>query len=419
MKRSSLRAAVSGVVMGMLALWPAQRVAAADDTIKIGYIDPFSGPFAMSGDQFLQVLHYILDYVNAHSPPLGKKFELVTFDDKLQPAEALIALKSVIDRNMPFVMQCVGSNVGSAMIQAVAKNNERNPDRRVIYLNCGALATELTNAPMCNFWHFRFTGSVQQRAYARIKSLPAEVKKVYLLNQDYVFGHSIEHDTKEFLQKLRPDIQIVGDEFVPLGQVKDFSPYVTKIKNSGAQSIITGNYGPDLNLLLKAAVDSGLDVRFDTYLAYLTGAVTAIGQTGADRLTVIMEYNENLPVELNKPAAEQFDLAWRKDHKFDFIAQPWVVMFEMLSRAINKVGSLDTLKIAEALEGMEQTDLLGATETMRKQDHQLILPYYEGLLTKNVKYDTEGTGLGFKTIATMPAADETMPTTCEMKRPAS
>jgi len=413
----TLRAAFCGALLGLIAAVPMAR--AADDTIKIGYIDPFSGPFAQSGDQFLQVMQFVINDVNARMPPLHKKFEIVTFDDKLQPSEALIALKRVTDQNMPFVMQCVGSNVATALIGGVEKNNARNPDHRVIYLNCGALATELTNAPLCNFWQFRFSGSVQQRAYARIKSLPADVKKVYLINQDYVFGHSIEHDTKEFLAKLRPDIQIVGDEFVPLGQVKDFSPYVTKIKNSGAQSVITGNYGPDLNLLMKAAADAGLPVRFDTYLAYLTGAVTAIGPVGADRLTVIMEYNENLPVELNIPSAEKFDLAFRKDHKFDFVAQNWVVMFEMLSRAIDKAGSVDVLKIAQNLEGMQQKDLLGKTETMRKQDHQLILPYYEGLLTKNVKYDTEGTGLGFKTIYTVPAEDEVMPTTCDMKRPTS
>ncbi len=417
MTRRGLSAALCGIVLGLLAVMP--RAGAADDTIRIGYVDPFSGPFAMSGDQFLQVLHYIVDDVNARMPPLGKKFEIVTFDDKLQPAEALIALKRITDQNIPFVMQCVGSNVGSALIDGVAKNNERNPDHRVIYLNCGALATELTNAPLCNFWHFRFTGSVEQRAYARIKSLPADIKKVYLINQDYLFGHSVEHDTKKYLQQLRPDIQIVGDEFVPLGQVKDFSPYVTKIKNSGAQSVVTGNYGPDLNLLMKAAVDAGLPMRFDTYLAYLTGAVTAIGQTGADRMTVIMEYNENLPVELNVPSAEKFDQGFRKDHKFDFVAQPWVVMFEMLSRAITQADSVDVLKIAQNLEGMEQKDLLGKTETMRKEDHQLILPYYEGLLTKDVKYDTEGTGLGFKTIFTVPAEQETMPTTCKMKQPTS
>jgi branched-chain amino acid transport system substrate-binding protein len=413
---SHLRRALAAAIVAIAAF--CVRPAVADETIKIGYIDPFSGPFAQSGDQFLQVFHFILDYVNAHEPPMGKKFELATFDDKLQPSEALIALKSVTDQNMPFVMSCVGSNVGAAMIDAVAKNNQRNPDHRVVYLNCGALATELTNEK-CDFWQFRFTGSVQQRAYARIKTLPADVKKVYLINQDYLFGHSIEHDTKEFLQKLRPDIQIVGDEFVPLGQVKDFSPYITKIKDSGAQSLITGNYGPDLNLMMKAGVDAGLNIRYDTYLAYLTGAVTAIGATGADRMTVIMEYNENLPVEEHNAAAEQFDLSFRKDHKFDFVAQPWVVMFEMLSRAITAAGSTDPLKVALALEGMQQKDLLGKTETMRKEDHQLILPYYEGLLTKDVKYDTEGTGLGFKTIATVPADEETMPTTCKMKRPAS
>jgi branched-chain amino acid transport system substrate-binding protein len=415
MKFRTVCAAVCCAILGLVATAPI--AAAADDTIKIGYIDPFSGPFAQSGDQFLQVLHFIVDDVNARMPPLHKKFEIVTFDDKLQPSEALIALKRVTDQNIPIVMQCVGSNVGTALIGGVAKNNERNPDHRVIYLNCGALATELTNAPLCNFWQFRFAGSVEQRAYARIKSLPADVKKVYLINQDYVFGHSIEHDTKEFLAKLRPDIQIVGDEFVPLGQVKDFSPYITKIKDSGAQSVVTGNYGPDLNLLMKAASDSGLNVRFDTYLAYLTGAVTAIGKTGADRLTVIMEYNENLPVELKIPSAEKFDLAFRKDHKFDFVAVNWVVMFEMLSRAITEAGSVDPLKIALKLEDMQQKDLLGKTETMRKADHQLILPYYEGLLTKDVKYDTEGTGLGFKTIATIPASEEEMPTTCAMKRP--
>jgi branched-chain amino acid transport system substrate-binding protein len=411
-----LRRAFAALALAVFAV--CARPAMADDTIKIGYIDPFSGPFAQSGDQFLQVFHFLLDYVNAQEPPLGKKFELVTFDDKLQPSEALIALKSVTDQNMPFVMSCVGSNVGAAMIDGVAKNNQRNPDHRVLYLNCGALATELTNEK-CDFWQFRFAGSVQQRAYARIKSLPADVMKVYLINQDYLFGHSIEHDTKEFLQKLRPDITIAGDEFVPLGQVKDFSPYITKIKDSGAQSVITGNYGPDLNLLMKAAVDAGLNVRFDTYLAYLTGAVTAIGATGADRMTVEMEYNENMPVDAHNQAAEAFDLAFRKDHKFDFTAQPWLVMFDMLSRAITEAGSADPLQVALKLEGMQQTDLLGQTETMRKDDHQLILPYYEGLLTKDVKYDTEGTGLGFKTIATSPAEDETMPTTCKMKRPAS
>jgi len=208
---------------------PAVAQETVKETIKLAYTDPFSGPFASGGDEFLKAFQFIIARKNAMGGALGRKFEIVPFDDKLQPAEALIALKSMTDQNIPFVMHCTGSNVGSALIDAVSKHNARNPDNRILYLNCGALATELTNE-QCDFWHFRFAGSVDMRAAARIKSLPADLKKVYLLNQDYLFGQSIQHDSKKWLAKLRPDIEIVGDELMPFGKVQDFTPYIAKIK---------------------------------------------------------------------------------------------------------------------------------------------------------------------------------------------
>jgi branched-chain amino acid transport system substrate-binding protein len=96
-----------------------------------------------------------------------------------------------------------------------------------------------------------------------------------------------------------------------------------------------------------------------------------------------------------------------------------LAMFEMITRAVNKAGSTDAVKVALALEGMEQKDLFGAVNVMRKEDHQLLLPYYEAVLTKNVKYDVEKTGLGWKTEFKTTVADETLPTTCKMKRPSS
>src|SRR4029077_10106294 len=142
------------------------------------------------------------------------------------------------------------------------------------------------------------------------------------LNQDYLFGQSIEKDTKKFLAEYRPDIKIVADEFIPLMQIKDFAPYITKIKSSGAQSLLTGNYGPDLNLLIKASVDAGLDIRFDTYLAHVIGAATAIGNSGEGRLTSVMEDHENVPLEEHNAEAEAFVKQWRATHDFAFIALP-------------------------------------------------------------------------------------------------
>ena len=219
--------------------------AGGEDTIKIGYTDPLSGPFALVGQQLLQQAQYAVDYINAKGGALGRKFELVAYDNKSQPSEELIALKSITDQRMPFVFQTAGSNVAAALIDAVEKHNARNPDNRVLYINNGARATDLTNEK-CSFWHFRFDVNTQQLALMMVRGLPPDIKQVYLLNQDYLFGQSMQRDIRQFLGQFRADIQLVGDELIPLGKIKDFSPYVTKINASGAQALVTGNWGPDL-----------------------------------------------------------------------------------------------------------------------------------------------------------------------------
>jgi branched-chain amino acid transport system substrate-binding protein len=242
---------------------------------------------------------------------------------------------------------------------------------------------------------------------------------VYLLNQDYLFGQSVQNATRKYLAKERPDVQIVGDELMPFGKVQDFSSYVAKIRASGAQSVITGNYNRDLNLLIKAAVDDGLNVRFDAFLAHLIGGPTAIGATGENRLTTIVEFTPNAAVDLKKPEAEAFAVGWRANHNTDFSELPFVTMFEMLRTAINKAGSTDAYKVALALEGMKTHDMVDMPVEMRKEDHQLLMPLYAATFSKDVKYDSEKTGLGWKTTSISSTQDLTLPTTCKMKRPTS
>jgi branched-chain amino acid transport system substrate-binding protein len=83
--------------------------ATAEDTSKIAFIAQFSGAFAPQGDAFLKGLRYSMEVVNKTGGALGKQFDIVMFGDKLQPAEAIIALKSVTDQNIPIVLRCVGS----------------------------------------------------------------------------------------------------------------------------------------------------------------------------------------------------------------------------------------------------------------------------------------------------------------------
>jgi branched-chain amino acid transport system substrate-binding protein len=205
---------------------------------------------------------------------------------------------------------------------------------------------------------------------------------------------------------------------MPFGKVQDFAPYVAKIKASGAESVVTGNYNRDLNLLIKAANDAGLNVRFDTFLAHLIGGPTAIGAAGENRLSSIMEFNGNVPVDLKVPEAEKFANDWRTSgHDTDFSTLNFVTMIDMLTEAINKAKSTDPQKVALAFEDMHAKDLLGQDVIMRKDDHQLLMPFYAGVFSKDVKYDSEHTGFGWKNYMTATTADLTLPTICKMKRP--
>jgi branched-chain amino acid transport system substrate-binding protein len=404
------------VLFGLLLAIAGATPGWSQQTIKIAYTDPLSGPFAQVGDANLKQMQYILDFINAKGGALGKKFELVPFDNKSQPSDALIALKSATDQNMPFIMQCSGSNIAAALIDGVNKHNDRNPDNRIIYLNCGAVAPELTNE-QCSFWHFRFDLHAAMKAEVMVRALPKDTTKVYLINQDYLFGQSVQRELKVYLAKLRPDVQVVGDELIPLGKIKDFSPYITKIKASGAQALMTGNWGPDMNLLIKAGVDAGADLRYYTFYAHLAGGPTAIGAGGENRVLSVMPFSENVSVEIGNKEAEAFTKGFRDKHKFDFTSAGFRTIFEYLQAAVTKAGAVDATKIAYALEGMSIKDFLGFETTMRKDDHQLIGEYFVGTFKKGVKYDAEGTGLGWATAATVLAKDIDQPNTCKMKRP--
>ena len=408
------RLAYGVLVVGLLF---GSGAAMAQNTIKVAFIAPFSGAFAANGDAWLKMLRYAMDNVNAKGGALGKKFELVTFDDKLQPSDALIALKAAADQNITIIIGGIGSNVAAAMEEGVSRHNARNPDNRVVYLNVSALSNELTEEK-CDFWHFRFSANVTMRVATMVKGLPQDIKTVFLMNQDYLYGQGIYRDTKRFLAQYRPDVKIVGEEFIPLGKIKDFSAYIPKIKASGAQALLTSNWGPDFNLLMKAGNEGGLDIKYYTFSAHLNGGPRAMGDGGGNRAIAVLEGHDNMGVETNNAAAEAWVKGWRASGAdFDF---PWInfqTTFDMLAAAINKAGSADALKVALALEGIQAPDIYGKMNTMRATDHQLLQPFYTALFTKPVAHDSEGTGWGWKTQSSVSTEDLTFPTECKMKRP--
>lgn len=414
------------VLAGLALLAMVAGTATASDTIKIAYIDPLSGPFAGVGDAGYRHFQYNAELINAKGGVLGgKMFEIVPFDNKVSPKESLIQLQSAIDQGIQIITQGNGSSVAGALIEAVNKHNKRNPDKPVLYLNYAAVTPAFTNEK-CSFWHFRFDAHVDMKIAAITDYIKEKknITKIYLINQDYVFGHAVSDAAKAMLKQKRPDIEIVGDTFTPLGKVKDFSPYIAKIQATGAQAIITGNWGPDMSLLVKAAKDAGLDAQFYTFYGSGLGAPAVIGEAGIGRLISVTEWHLDLNQEENNKEDEAFFLGYQKKYS-DGGKSPYYygrirTTMDMLAAAINKAGSTKPKDIAYALEGMEYETPYGKV-WMRAEDHQLIQPLYLSVYAKagegTVKYDAENSGVGFKTLKRIEAAATAMPTTCHMVRP--
>src|SRR5580698_4763685 len=277
--------------------------AMAQETVKIGYIDPLSGGGASVGEIGLKTYQFIAEELNAKGGILGKKVEIVPFDNKTNPQESLIQAQKAIDSGVRYLTQGNGSSVAGALSDFVTKYNDRNPGKEVLYFNYAAVDPSMTN-DKCSYWHFRWDASsdIKMEALTNyMKDLPS-VKKVYLINMDYSFGQSVRTDARKMLAAKRPDVQIVGDELHPLLKVTDFSPYIAKIKASGADSVVTGNWGQDIALLLKAAADAGLKVNWYTYYAGGAGGPTAIKQTGLDGQ--VFQITEGIPNSGDKAAMD-------------------------------------------------------------------------------------------------------------------
>ena len=396
-------------------------LATAADSIKIAIIDPLSGPFANVGEAMVRFTRLAADDINARGGILGgAKLEIIAFDSKSSPQEAQLALKQAIDQGVRYINQSNGSNIALALSDAVAKHNERNPDQAVLYLNTGAVDPALTN-DKCNFWHFRFDADADMKMAALTDAIAASngIKKVYLINQDYSFGQAVAKAARDMLGKKRPDIQIVGDDLHPLGKVKDFAPYVAKMKATGADAVITGNWGNDMTLLVRASREAGFKPEFYTYYAGGLGSPPALGEAGIGHLKQVTQWHANIGTDKVARHYEAYRSKY-KDVKDDLYWTTQIQALEMLSKAIDAAKSTDPLKVAKALEGLKFDGDTGEVQ-MRADNHQLIQPLfistYSKVNGKEVKYDVERTGNGFKTDRRIEGKDTVMSTSCKMQRP--
>lgn len=392
----------------------AGAASAADKApVKMAIIDPLSGPMASVGQPALAQLQFDAARVNKEGGINGHKIEVIGLDNKINPQESLVQLQKAIDDGVRYIVQGNGSSVASALLNAINKHNERNPNDRVLFFNYAAVDPVFTNA-RCSFWHFRFdlNADMKMNLLTNWIAKQKNIHKIFLIDQDYSFGHAVSKSAIKMLKQKRPDIKIVGNVFHPLAKVKDFTPYVSKIKASGADAVITGNWGQDITLLVKAAADYGLNIPFLTYYGNSPGTVTQVGKKGVDRIYLIYMANG----DFKNPVLAKREVAMYKEKHWDYGYWQIAYMLDLFKKAAKKADSIAPTKVAFALEGMSLDGPVGKL-TMRAKDHQILMPMFLSVLKGNMKYGAEGTNYNFHAIDDFNEDQTVMPTTCHMRRP--
>jgi branched-chain amino acid transport system substrate-binding protein len=402
--------------------------------IKLAMIEALSGPNANAGEAVFRNLLWAVERVNARggvkvtsAPALPLVLE--RYDSKGQNEEALSALRSAIDNGARFVLQGNSSANAAALIDAINKHNEREPAKRVIFLNYSAVDPILTNEK-CSFWHFRFDAHADMRMAALMDVIKDDkaLKSVYLIGQDYSFGQAVLREAKRQLGAQRPDVQIVAEELHPMARVKDFLPYAAKIKASGAQAVVTGNWGNDLTLLVKAARESGFDGKFYTFYGNALGAPAALGDAGVGRVVAVADWLPNVQTA----GSEAFYKSFRVRYPLpadDYVHMRMQLMVEALVQGLEAAGkqpgavtanAIDMVGVASQLE-KAHVSMGGQSGVMRAADHQFQQPLVVGVMdrvgTPGVKFDVEGSGYGFRVVKTIAAANAEQASTCKMQRP--
>ncbi len=414
------------LIAGALSLAAAAQQAPAvyAPPVRVALIESLSGPFANTGEAVLRNLVWAAERVNARGgiKLAGGNRPLVfeRYDSKGQNEEALSALRSAIDDGITVVAQGNSSAIAAVLVDAINKHNEREPGKRVLFMNYSAVDPVLTNEK-CSYWHFRFDAHADMRVAALMDVLKDDraLKSIYLIGQDYSFGQAVLRESRRQLAVQRPDVQIVGDELHPMGRVKDFLPYVAKIKASGAQAVLTGNWGNDLTLLIKAAREVGFEGRFYTFYGNALGVPAVLGEAGVGKVIAVADWFPNAPSAQSEAFYQSFRQRFPRPQD-DYVHMRMQLMVEALAQSIEKAGSLESAAVAAQLE--KATVLFAAHKgVMRAADHQFQQPLLVAVMDKQgapgVKFDVEGSGYGFRVIKTIDAARSEQAHSCKMIRP--
>jgi branched-chain amino acid transport system substrate-binding protein len=401
MRKRSWMIICLGLVAGLLILGGTTQAA---DPIKVGIVDSYSGPPSTYTNDVKDGFKLAMDQINAKGGVLGRQMTFVTRDDKFKVDLGLSAAKELVMREKVDLL--VGT-INSAVALAISDFAKKE---KIPFLATYSKSSNITGAK-----GHKYVFSMNENTEMAGKAAAVALAKLPYVNywiagDDYEYGHAIADGVWNNLEKLKPNVKLLGKSWWKVGE-PDFTPYITSILSAKPDAVIIATGGAGCVPFLKAAKATGFNERVPFFMHTATELSTLrpLGLDAPEGVMGTSNYYFYYPeTPENKAFVEEYQKAYGKYPSFGSLIGWFTAQF--IAKAYEKAGKVDPEKFAEALSGMTIDSPIGKL-TVRAEDNQVMLPMFMGKTKRGQSKDF----LIATDIVTIPAQD-LMPSVEDIKK---
>jgi len=252
--------------------------------IKIGSVGPLTGTSAQDGNAMKNATILAVELVNKAGGINGAQIEVIAEDDKSDPKEAAaVANKFAADKD---VIAVIGHYNSSCTLAGAPIYNKAG----IAEVSGGSSSPAVSAAGPCTFRTIT-TDAFQGRYVIGWAVKEEGFKKIAVVYENTDYGKGIQEVVKEEAGK--NGASVVAEEAYIMGQTKDFSAMVTKIKKIQPDVIIIGGLYNEAALFAKQAKRSGLNTPMMGVDGLYTEPLIELGGDAVEGLRMIGFYHES------------------------------------------------------------------------------------------------------------------------------
>jgi branched-chain amino acid transport system substrate-binding protein len=352
----------------------------AEKTIKVGFVDTYSGPASVYTFDVLDGFRMIVDQVNQKGGVLGRKIEHPTRDEKFKPDVGLAMAKELVMREK---VDILAGTINSSTTLAVSDFARKEK----IPFICSFAKSEKITGEAGHRYVFSVAENTRMIGKAAAVALSKKpFTKYWIAGDDYEYGHAVGEATWRYIKAMKPEAQLLGQTWWKVGEA-DLGPYITPIVQAKPDCLLmaTGGAG-NLNFMkLAKAMDLTKQMAIDLHTSIELSNLQPLGKDAPEGMYGTVNYLYYYPeTPQNKAFVEDFKKLTGRVPKVG--ALYGYALGQLVVKAFQKAGAVDREKFINAMEGLVVDSPVGKLE-MRKCDHQLILPMFFGVTRKSPKYD--------------------------------